>query len=160
MDFDRKLSRNEKLIEPELISVLNKLGLELYDFDYQHGTSTFRVFIYNSSTKTASLDDCVSVDRELSDFFEGSDLPDNVRLEVSSPGLFRHLKSLKHFQMSVGENIKVKLLGKVDGVKSKIIEGNLVSVNDDSIKLQDKRDKKIFDINFSNIKSANAEYIF
>lgn len=160
MDFDRKLKKHEKLLLPELNKVLGGLNLELYDFDYQQGSSTFRVFIFNPDSKTASLDDCVKVDRALSEFFESADLPENIRLEVSSPGLFRFLRELKHFQMSVGENIKVQLNEKIEGIKSKTIVGSLVSMSNESINLELVKENKIININFSNIKSANAEYIF
>ena len=160
LEFDRKLKKHEELLLPELTDVLEKLGLSLYDFDYQQGSSTFRVFIYNDDSKTASLDDCVKVDRALSDFFDSAELPENVRLEVSSPGLYRFLRKVEHFEMSIGENIKVQTIQKLEGLKSKSLEGLLKAVSKESITLDISKQNMTVDINFSNIKSANAEYIF
>ena len=160
MNFDRTFSRHELLIKPEIEKVLSELNLELYDFDYQQGTSTFRVFIYNKTTKTASLDECVLVDRALSDFFEVADLPDNVRLEVSSPGLYRFLRKIDHFMFSIGGNVKLTLNQTLEGFKGKVITGVLTAVDDDYIEIEETKTKQIFKIEFLNIKSANAEYIF
>ena len=160
LDFDRKLKKHEQLLLPELESALSRLELELYDFDYQQGSSTFRVFVFNSSTNTATLDECIKVDRELSSFFDNEELPENVRLEVSSPGLYRFLRKIKHFEMSVREKIKVHLIHKLEEVKNKTVEGVLLSVGSDGIEINLNKYNKKLHILFSNIKSANAEYVF
>ena len=161
MNFDRVLSKNEELISGPLGKALEGLNLSLYDFDYQPGTSTYRVFIYSEVTKTASLEDCIAVDRQLSLFFdECSDLPDNVTLEVSSPGVYRFLKKRFHFEMSINEAVKIKLNNTVEGIKGKIIEGSLEKVDDQSLTILDSRNNNKYTINFNNIKSAQADYKF
>ena len=161
MDFNRVLSKNEKLISEPLKKVLNDLDLKLYDFDYQAGTSTFRVFIYNQDTKTASLEDCVAVDKQLSAFFEECEsLPENVTLEVSSPGVYRLLKKKFHFEMSLNEFIKVKLVSTIDGFKGKLIEGTLVEIDGETITIREGKNNNLYKINFNNMKSAQADYKF
>ena len=160
LDFDRKLKKHEQLLLPVLEIALSKLELKLYDFDYQQGSSTFRVFVFNSSTNTATLEECIKLDRELSSFFDNEELPENIRLEVSSPGLYRFLRKLKHFEMSVGENIKVQLINKLEEIKSKTVEGVLVNVESDGIEINLNKYNKKLHILFSSIKSANAEYVF
>ena len=160
MNFDRQFNNQEKLLYPHLLSVLDSLGLELYDFDFERGSARFRVFIINPSTKTASLDECVSVDRALSTVFEDEDFPENIVLEVSSPGIYRSIKTIEHFTMAKGELIKLKLFEKVESIKGKELVGKLVDLNDNQITLEILKDNKTVNICFSNIKSANAEYVF
>lgn len=160
MNFERQFNNQEKLLYPHLLSVLDTLGLELYDFDFERGSARFRVFIINPSTKTASLKECVSVDRALSSVFEDEDFPENVVLEVSSPGIYRSIRTMDHFSMARGELIKLKLIEKVESYKGKELIGKLVDLDDNQITLEVLKDNKIINICFSNIKSANAEYVF
>ena len=164
MDFDRPLNKLEKIIGPVVEQAVSNLGLKLYDFDYQAGSSTFRVFIFDEETGSATLDNCVEVDRALSGFFEENEnIPENIRLEVSSPGVYRSLNTIEHFQMTLGQLLKIKLFQPLDGLKGKIVEGELKSVSTDKITVEIskiKKENKILDINFSNIKSANADFKF
>ena len=164
MDFERSLNKLEKLIGPTVEQTVSNLGLKLYDFDYQAGNSTFRVFIFDEKTGSATLDNCVEVDRALSGFFEENEnIPDNIRLEVSSPGVYRSLNTIEHFEMTVGQLLKIKIFQPIEGLKGKVVEGELKSVSPEKITvevLKIKKDNKILDINFSNIKSANADFKF
>lgn len=160
MNFDRQYNNQENLLKPHLLGVLDSLGMELYDFDYERGSSRFRVFIFNPSTKTASLEECVAVDRALGDVFENEDFPENLVLEVSSPGIYRFLKERKHFEMSLGELIKLRLSEKIECVKGREVVGKLIELNDIGLTLELQKDSKNINILFSNIKSANAEFVF
>jgi len=53
------------------------------------------------------------------------------QLEVTSPGLARSLREPRHFQLSVGERVKVKTKEPVEG--SKTHEGALVSADAEAI---------------------------
>ena len=160
MNFERQFNNQEKLLHPHLIKVLDSLGLELYDFDYERGSARFRVYIMNPSTKTASLEECVKVDRALTGVFESEDFPENIVLEVSSPGIYRVIRTKDHFAMSKGDLIKIKLFEKVDSIKGKELIGRLLELDDSQLTLEIIKNNKIININFSNIKSANAEYVF
>jgi hypothetical protein len=61
---------------------------------------------------------------------------------------------------SIGENIKLTLNQNLEGFKGKVVIGILTTVNDDFIEIEETKTKQIFKIEFLNIKSANAEYIF
>ena len=164
MNFERTLNKLEKIIAPAVEEAVANCGLKIYDFDYQAGSSTFRIFIFDENTGSATLDNCVEVDRALSNFFEDHDnIPENIRLEVSSPGVYRSLKTLEHFKMTIGQLLKLKLFQPIESVKGKVVECQLNEVNTDSITveiLKTKNDNKVLDIKFSNIKSANVDYKF
>ncbi len=81
-------------------------GLEIYDLRYVESTGLLKIFIINPKTKTATLDDCVAVDRKLTECIESASfIKGPFTLEVSSPGINRDLNSVKHFIDSKGSNI-------------------------------------------------------
>ena len=73
---------------------------------------------------------------------------------VSSPGIERKLKSFRHFELSVGELIKVKLFNPINNVYT--FEGDLISIDEKNIVL--KADMTEIKINISNIKNAKIEF--
>lgn len=93
--------------------VLAGLGYELVDLEWGR-QGLLRLFI--DQPGGIKVEDCVRVSNHLTRLFavEGFDYE---RLEVSSPGLDRPLKSLADFKRWSGSLAKVKLAGTVDGRK-------------------------------------------
>jgi ribosome maturation factor RimP len=148
------------------LKIAGELSLEVYDLEWVAGSSELRLFIMDPHSKTAVLDDCVRVDRAFSPYFESETwIPENVTLEVSSPGLFRSLKTLAHFHAVVGEDITLMLNKPITEEQSvefpKSMRNNLklkvklLSTAEDKITVEIK-DLKI-DIPFGQIKKANLE---
>ncbi len=73
---------------------------------------------------------------------------------VSSPGIERKLKTLRHYELSIGELIKIKLFNPIDDTYT--FEGTLISVSDQSLHLKTVEGE--FDINISEIKNAKVEF--
>ncbi len=94
-------------------STVDGLGYELVDLE-RTARGLLRVYIDKESG--ISVEDCANVSNHLSRLFavEGIDFE---RLEVSSPGLDRPLKSVADFQRFVGRSAKVKLNTTIDGRK-------------------------------------------
>lgn len=141
-------------------------GLKLYDLEYIVGSSTLRIFIYNEQTGTAQLDECIRVDRAFSPFAEELEwIPESLTLEVSSPGVYRHLSSIEHFERVVGERIKLALSSPVSDTNhpqapkefkgSKKLIGFLREVTPAQIALD--IDGAILNISYAEIKKANLE---
>lgn len=149
-----------------LKTILPDLGLELYDLDWAPSSGQLTIYIFNSETKTAVLDDCVKVDRALSPFIdEDGEMPENLTLEVSSPGLYRHLNTISHFKGVIGEHVLLTLLTKISEEQSpdlpKALRNNLKikfylkEVKDEGVVVMTK-DVDVF-IPFAQIKKANLE---
>jgi ribosome maturation factor RimP len=64
------------------------------------------------------------------------------------------LKTLRHFELSIGELIKIKLFNPINDIYT--FEGTLLTVGDKSIYL--KTEEGEFDINISEIKNAKIEF--
>lgn len=142
--------------------VIPEQGLELYDLDYLPGSGELRVFIRNPQTQTAQLEDCMRVDRALSPSLEEDWTPEKLTLEVSSPGLFRPLRTVAHFQETVGEMVSLQLAQKLEdeglskATKStKKIVALLKEVAPEGIKIE--LEGQVVSLAFDQIKKANLE---
>lgn len=147
--------------------VVEDCGYLLYDDEYISHSSTLRVFIMDKRTNSAVIEDCVKVDRAFDPYCESLDwIPQDFVLEVSSPGVYRHLKTKEHFELVVGEYIQLVLMKPLEAfleevfspksvLKSKKVRAQLVSVADEKIEIE-LEDQKI-GVNFDQIKKANLD---
>ena len=146
---------SEKEIQQQIDSYLRDENLELYDLNIVNfpNISKIEVFIY--SADNVNLDITTRLNKQLNrlvvdlGFENGS-----FDMIVSSPGIERKLKSFRHFQLSLGELIKVKLFDPINDIYT--FEGVLISVEEKNIIL--KTDISEIEINISNIKNAKIEF--
>lgn len=95
------------------------MGLRVYDTEFlkEGAKKVLRIYIDKLGDYIA-IDDCEAVSRALSDRLDEQDfIEDAYTLEVSSPGLERHLKRDWHFEEAVGEKVDVKLFRPLNGQK-------------------------------------------
>ena len=98
-----------------------------------------------------TIDQCSQVSRELSGLLEETDLIDGKYfLEVSSAGLDFPLQSIRQYYKNVGRSLKIDL---ADGSQ---VSGELKTVEDDKIVLEEKVKKEVIthEINLSDIKKS------
>jgi ribosome maturation factor RimP len=164
MELEKTRSGLEAKFYDLVQEVLPSTGLSLYEMEYNTSNSTLVVFIIDPQTKSAVIEDCIKFDRAFSEPFEELDwIPENIRLEVSSPGVYRNLKRREHFEMSEGERISVTLKNKLDEgldlpkkvLKSNKILGIVKEIKDKNIVLNIE-DSQV-EVSFENIKKANLE---
>jgi ribosome maturation factor RimP len=151
------------------LNILNDLKLEIYDLEWNAPSGELCLFIMDPITKTALIEDCIKVDRAFTPYIESETwMPENLTLEVSSPGLFRSLTSLLHFRGVVGEEVTLGLAKKIDEVIypdfPKVLRNNLkikarlLEAGDESI-LVDVKGVKL-ELPYTQIKKANLETDF
>lgn len=108
------------LVEP----LLGNLGYELVELEFAagRGSGMLRVFIdraggpATNGLKPVGIEDCERVSREISALMDVHDLiPTAYRLEVSTPGLDRVLRTPAHFARFVGSRVEVELAAPRDG---------------------------------------------
>lgn len=114
-------------IDEIVLASVTGLGYELVDFEHS-ARGLMRVFI--DKPDGIGVEDCASVSNHLSRVLEVENV-EFERLEVSSPGLDRPLKTLAHFQQYLGLSVKVRLNSMVDGRKRfdgviKAVEGETI----------------------------------
>lgn len=142
-------------IEESLKEMIEAEGLRFYDTQVaKEGEQTiYRVLIKRESGHV-SIDDCVKITNIISPFLDVEEpLSGNYNLEVSSPGIDRKLEKLRHYQLSVGEDIEVTTADKTKYI------GKLTDVNEESITIQD-RVADIVEVKFEDIKKGKTLFTF
>lgn len=147
------VSENE--IHQQIDSYLKDEKMELYDLNIVNFPSISKVEIFIYSDEEVNLDTTARLNKQLSRVIEEFGYEKgSFDMIVSSPGIERKLKSLRHFELSIGELVKVKLINPIDDIYT--FEGTLESVSGNSIIL--KTTEGEFDINISEIKNAKIEF--
>ncbi|HDZ4965086.1 TPA: ribosome maturation factor RimP [Campylobacter jejuni] len=141
-----------------LEALCKEANLELYDSELtsENGKKIYRVFVMKPLDEKGqrvgvNLDDCARLNEILSPIFD-VEPPVNGEyfLEVSSPGLERKLGKIEHFVKSIGELVKI-----TTNEKEKI-EAKIISVEDESIILENLENQEKTTINFNDIKKART----
>ena len=126
----------KEMIQPGV----ERLNYELIDVDCHHGKKSLKIIIFIDHVNGIKIDDCVTVTNTISPIIdEDSDLIENYKLEVSSPGLNRKLILKEHYDQFIGNVIKVKLKTKIDN--RKIYKGTLLGRIDDRISIFENNQK-------------------
>ena len=107
------------------------LGYELVDLDVRVGANgLLRLFIDTDTGVT--LDDCEKVSRQISALLDVEDpIPGSFVLEVSSPGIERRLRTSRHFERHVNEEVKIQLARPQEGRRR--FRGTLAGVDEQSV---------------------------
>ena len=147
------MTKTEKELEILVKPIIEQLGYELYDVEFlKEGTDWFlRIFI-DSNEKKIDLNDCEKVSNQISDMLDEKDpISTSYNLEVSSCGLERHLREIKHFESVIGKNIELKLFKQFEG--SKVYIGKLENVTNEVVTIIDdnKMERRI---SLNNVSSA------
>jgi ribosome maturation factor RimP len=133
MDFSVKRPELESKFVTLCQQVVSTVGLELYDLEFVTRSQLLRIFVIDPQSGTATLDNCVKVDRAMTPHIEEESwMPEELTLEVSSPGIYRNLRLRKHFDLSVGKRVALNLYKKSEEWGREIV-GSLHSVDEESL---------------------------
>jgi ribosome maturation factor RimP len=112
---------------------------------------------------------CSKLVRRLQTFFlvegKGLGLPDEPFIEVSSPGLNRHLRLPCHYQSALGEIIKVSFLSNYifEGAEDKPFKnviGRLAKYDENQICVEEEGTKRVFEFAPAKVRRAVVQYQF
>ena len=126
----------EKEVGDLVRPVVEAAGLELWEvsFGLQGGRRILRVMVDRAEKDGGvDLDTIAATSQRLSRRLdlEGFEQDRPYELEVSSPGLERALREPRHFERSVGQQVRVKTVEPVEG--RRVHEGALVSADAEAI---------------------------
>lgn len=162
MSGETTLDKVSDLLGP----ILQDLGLELVDIEYKHEGRDWVLRIFIDKEGGVNLDNCVEVSRELGSILEVEDVIDTAyRLEVSSPGLDRPLKTPRDYERYIGRLVKIKTYEKTDpdgrGTERKTFVGTLQAFEGARIKIL-QTDKKggVVEFSLDQVAKANLEIEF
>jgi len=150
------MEETEKKIAALAESIAEQHGVRIYDVEIVGNARNPFVRVYLDKEEGVSLDACSKFSRSLSALIDVEDpMPTAFVLEVSSPGLDRHLKKLKHYEQSVGRLAKVVLKQKsADG--QNVVIGRIMDVQGDLITLLTGDGQNLL-IPFDGISRARLE---
>jgi ribosome maturation factor RimP len=137
-------------------SLAEQHGVRVYDVEIVGNARNPFVRVYLDTEHGVSLDECAKFSRSLSALIDVEDpMPTAFVLEVSSPGLDRQLKKLKHYEQSRGKLAKVVLKNKsADG--QNVFVGRIMDVQGDLVTLTTGDGQNLL-IPFDTISRARLE---
>ncbi len=130
---------NKEIIESKtealLVPICEDAGVSIYDVEYVKEGGDYILRAYIDKEGGVNIDDCVAVNRVLSDLLDKEDyIEEAYVLEVSSPGLGRKLTKDKHLEKALGQSVDIKTYKPVDKVKD--FTGILKSYDKDKIVIE------------------------
>ena len=149
------MTKTEHEFEKIVLPIVEELGYTLYDVLYVKEGADWYLRLFIDNEKGIDLDDCEKVSNLVSEKLDEVDpIETPYMLEVSSCGLERNLRSVKHFEAAIGKEIELKFFKAIE--KKKSLTGVLEKVTENNINL--KTEEKEYDINIDDISSAKILY--
>ena len=146
--------------EHKIISLLSEplkfAGFDLIEVKLGMTNAQKTIQLYIDSPKSIQINDCANVNQITKKIFgkTNQNYKDYV-LEVSSPGIFRKLKTPDHFKSSTGKRIKVHLQKKIEGLMT--VTGDLQKCDEETICILPDTNGSDMIIPYSLISRANLE---
>tara|TARA_Y100001978_G_scaffold203062_1_gene226427 strand:- start:2783 stop:3268 length:486 start_codon:yes stop_codon:yes gene_type:complete len=147
------VSENEILNAFDLY--LSEENLELYDLNIVNYPDISRVEVFIVSENEIDIELTSRLNKQFQRLLENIGIEKgSYEMIVSSPGIERKLKTNRHFELALGQLVKIKLYEPID--QQYVLEGLVESTSEKNVNLIINSVDVI--INFSNIKSAKIEY--
>ena len=134
---------------------LSEENLELYDLNIVNYPDISRVEVFIVSENEIDIELTSRLNKQFQRLLENIGIEKgSYDMIVSSPGIERKLKTNRHFELALGQLVKIKLYEPID--QQYVLEGLVESTSEKNVNLIINSVDVI--INFSNIKSAKIEY--
>lgn len=118
------------------LPLADEFGFILWDVEYVKEGAEMILRITIDKEGGITIDDCEKMHRAIDPILDEADpIENSYRLEVSSPGIERVLKTDEHIDACVGCKVEVKLFAPLeDGRKS--LTGKLLGQNEDGVGIE------------------------
>ena len=150
------LSRSSDESDPlfdELDPVIRGLGYETVELRSARRKATLHVVLIIHKDGGVDVEGCADVYRAIYPRLEVITPGADIQLEVSSPGIYRNLKSPREFAIFRGSSAKLLVEGRDDWIKGTIEGTSETKVN---FRMVDDGEEKSFD--YSEIRKAKLDY--
>jgi len=130
-------------------------NLELYDINIVNFPHISKIEVYVYSSMNLDYKTIERLNHQIQRLLEDIDIEKgSYDLIVSSPGIERILKTLRHYEISLNEYIKVKINEPIDD--EYVFYGKLIKVENENIYLDNEDQVILIDIN--NIKKSRIVF--
>ena len=120
------------VVEELLRPTVEELGYILWDVSYAKIGTEYHLEITIDSEEGISIIDCEKVHRAIDPILDEADPIENAyRLEVSSPGIERELRTDAHLAASLGCVVELRFFAAKDGAKTMV--GALLAFDEEKI---------------------------
>ena len=127
-------------------------GVRLWDVRFLKEGASWYLRVFIDKPEGISIDDCTNVSHAIDPIIDEADPIDvSYYLEVCSPGIERELTRSRHYEESLGKQVRLKLYRAYDGKKE--ITGTLEGVTEENITLV--TDGNAVTVERKNISKAN-----
>ncbi len=148
--------QEEQKIISHLSKPLKNAGFDLIEVKIGMLNAQKTIQIYIDSPNGIQIDDCVHINQITKNIFgKTNQYFKDYALEVSSPGIFRKLKTPDQFKSSTGKRIKVQLQKKIEGLMT--VTGDLKKCDEETICILPDTNGSDMIIPYSLISRANLE---
>ena len=119
----------------ELIkTAVEEQGVSLWDVRFLKEGASWYLRVFIDKPEGISIDDCTNVSHAIDPIIDEADPIDvSYYLEVCSPGIERELTRSRHYEESLGKQVRLKLYRAYDGKKE--ITGTLEDVTEENVTL-------------------------
>lgn len=109
-------------------------GVRLWDVRFLKEGASWYLRVFIDKPEGISIDDCTNVSHAIDPIIDEADPIDvSYYLEVCSPGIERELTRNRHYEESLGKQVRLKLYRAYDGKKE--ITGTLEDVTEENVTL-------------------------
>ena len=109
-------------------------GVRLWDVRFLKEGASWYLRVFIDKPEGISIDDCTNVSHAIDPIIDEADPIDvSYYLEVCSPGIERELTRSRHYEESLGKQVRLKLYRAYDGKKE--ITGTLENVTEENVTL-------------------------
>lgn len=109
-------------------------GVGLWDVRFLKEGASWYLRVFIDKPEGISIDDCTNVSHAIDPIIDEADPIDvSYYLEVCSPGIERELTRSRHYEESLGKQVRLKLYRAYDGKKE--ITGTLEDVTEENVTL-------------------------
>ena len=151
------MAHTEEKLANLLAAPIKNDGYELVDLEYNRHGSKQIIQLFIDNPNGIGIDECVAVNQVVQEVMDSEEpiISEAYTIEVSSPGIFRKLKTAEHYKTFTGQRINVRLQQKIQGVKNAV--GKLEECTEKGIRLKLETGGSELVIPFSLITKANLE---
>ena len=137
-----------KLVEP----IVEENDVELVDLEVKGSSRIILIRVFVDVAGGININECVRLSRLIEDAIEMENLiPGQYRLEVSSPGLDRPLRTPRDFQRNIGRLVEIRYTPSEEETRTEC--GDIVGADDTSVTIL-KQDQERLPIPLAQIQKA------